>query len=330
MVTPVRPVYTFPSPSDATTSLADFPDPIPGIIPFGSTTLFGGASGSGKTTFVAEWVKRWRDGRTICGYRTNRPTEFYYLTTDRPWAEDHQKRFARVGITDIRHFALADDDSIPLEELRNAGMSESHLAYCLEQLDPKPGGHVIIDPVAPFFVIGNQNHARDVATTLHCFTRLTRAYQVHFTLLIHFNKQAADKFNRTVDRISGSQAFAAFSGTTIYALEPDDPKAPNAVTILGWKPRRAPPEEFKFVRDAQTGLFIPYVGLEDVGTVTDRSSRVLELIPAEGIRTGDLVALASEKLNVSDRSIFRDLKTLAARCQTEKDTASNVFRRKPS
>ena len=62
MVTAVRTIYTFPSPSNLTTSLADFPDPIPGIIPFGSTTLIGGASGSGKTTIVADWVRRWRDG----------------------------------------------------------------------------------------------------------------------------------------------------------------------------------------------------------------------------------------------------------------------------
>ena len=109
-----------PGPNSKVDIMADFPDPIPGIIQFGSTTLFAGSSGSGKSTFLTEWVKRWRDGRTICRHPTNPPTEFYYLTTDRPWAEDHEQRFARVGITDIPHFALADDDSIKLGDLRDA------------------------------------------------------------------------------------------------------------------------------------------------------------------------------------------------------------------
>ena len=319
-----------PGPNSKVDIMADFPDPIPGIIQFGSTTLFAGSSGSGKSTFLTEWVKRWRDGRTICRHPTNPPTEFYYLTTDRPWAEDHEQRFARVGITDIPHFALADDDSIKLGDLRDAQKGGQHLDYCLEQLNPIPGAHVIIDPVAPFFIIGNQNSARDVATTLHCFTRLSRIYQVHFTLLVHFNKQAADNFNRTVDRISGSQAFASFSGTTIYALEPDDPKKPHAVTTLGWKPRHAPPEEFKFVRDPQTGLFVPFVGLEEVGMggEADRSLQLLELIPADGIRTSALVELGTERLNVSDRSIFRDLRKLERQGFTGKDDQGYVQRRK--
>ena len=116
----------------------------------------------------------------------------------------------------------------------------------------------------------------------------------------------------------------------MYVLEPDDPKQQRAVTTLGWKPRHAPPEEFKFVRDPQTGLFVPFVGLEEVGMggEPDRSLQLLELIPADGIRTGALVELGTERLNVSERSIFRDLSKLERQGFTGKDDQGYVQRRK--
>ena len=83
------------------------------------------------------------------------------------------------------------------------------------------------------------------------------------------------------------------------------------------------------MRDPQTGLFVPFVGLEEVGMggEADRSLQLLELIPADGIRTSALVELGTERLNVSDRSIFLSPQAGASGIH-RKDDQGYVQRRK--
>jgi DNA-binding transcriptional ArsR family regulator len=97
--------------------------------------------------------------------------------------------------------------------------------------------------------------------------------------------------------------------------------------LLGWNPRYAKPEEFKFAREQ---WFVPYTGLCDVGSspANDRPTQVLEMIPEDGCRPADLLDRACDHFDVSPRTIFRDLKELKERGLIYTDDAGNIQRRK--
>lgn len=256
-----------------------FPDPIPGIIPFGTLTIFAGAPGVGKTAMLAEWCVRWRDGKTICDRPTNKPTGFFYLAADRQW-KSHQVWFDAAGFGDIPHYSLADDHEFPLRLLKSPDTAFDAFLYGLEKLALIPGSHLIIDPVSPLYISGDPNRARDVATTLLKFSRICQQYQINITCAAHFGKQKNDtkeQYTRPQDRIAGSGAFAGFSDTQIYLVDANPPKTPYHT--LGWNPRHEKAAEFHFER-AENGLFVPY-GLYDEISRREQALSVVPELPTE-------------------------------------------------
>lgn len=272
-----------------------FPDPIPGIIPFGTVTLFAGAPGVGKTAMLAEWCRRWRDGLTICGHKTNCPTGFYYLAADRQWAS-HQQWFDAVGFSDIPHYSLADDAGQNLGKLHDPKYAAQLLLDCLGKLRPIPGSHLYIDPTVPLFISGDPNKARDVAASMLRFSRLCMDLAITLFLIAHFAKQKADardQYARPQDRISGSGAFSGFSDTQIYLIDPIPPKQPYH--LLGWVPRHEKPAEFAFERDEKTGLFVPFELYDELGKL----SAVLQAIPYEPTETKIIIFTITKATNLS-------------------------------
>jgi len=249
------------------TQPATFPDPIPGIIPFGTVTVFAGAPGVGKTTMLIDWIARWQTGRPIWGHPTSSPTQFCYLASDRSWTSN-QKWFDAVGISHIPHYSLADDPHFDLKELMQPFNALDLFHRALDVVNdgrpPMPGAHVIVDPASPVFVAGNQNAARDVARTLLGMAREAKERLITLTITAHFGKQTGDKTARYVrpqDRIAGSFAFSGFSDTQMYLVEPEPPEYPY--NVFGWNPRHNPAAEYPCMRDPKTGLFIPYDLLKD-------------------------------------------------------------------
>lgn len=298
-----------------------FPDPIPHIIPFGTVTLLAGAPGVGKTAMLAGFVRRWLDGKSIWGHPTNRPTEFAYLAADRQWAS-HQQWFDAVGYSEIKHYSLADDPTINLDRLSNQSQAYNIFRESLDKLDPKPGAHVIVDPMAPLFVSGDQNRARDVAVTLIRFSKECRKRLINITACAHFAKQKTDaqtQYRRATDRISGSGAFMGFSDTQVYIIDPEPPEQPYH--IFGWRPRHHREETYKVLR-GDDGLFIPYN--EDGAEVTN----LLDLLPdGRSIQTTDLEALAFETLGMSRATLFRRLNDLHEAGRIERERGRVVKRR---
>ncbi len=240
---------------------ASFLDPIPGIMPVGTLTMFSGAPGAGKTAMLAEFYARLRDGRPIWGYATNRPTGFAYIASDRQWAS-HQQWFELAGMPDIPHYSLADDPHIDivkdLEESKAFELFHAALKQCNNGQPPIPGSFVTVDPVTPLFIAGSPNNSRPVAKTLLVMSREARSFQITLLLVGHFGKQPADRnarYKRPQDRIAGSGAFSGFSDTQMYLCEPDPPDHP--FHLFGWNPRHQRPEEFMCQRD-DSGLFVPY------------------------------------------------------------------------
>lgn len=313
---------------NTTPRVKPFPDPIPGVIPFGSFCLFAGASGAGKTIFFIEWIKRWQDGRTICGKPTNKPTGFYYLAADRDWST-YQAALDAAGVGDIPHFVLAEEHDMDPSGW-SADEALKFLETCIARLKPIPGSLLIIDPIAPLFIKGDQNKARDVAISCHVIRRLARKYQVTIIGMANVAKaKVGEEHRRAQDRISGSGAFVAYTDTQIHLQESTEQAG---VRTLGWTPRRGPAEEWEFVFDQATMLFVPNQGLQDNGPTaeTDRPTQLLNLIPEDGIERGDLEELAAEKLQVSRTTVHRDLAKLQQHRLIYWDGRGHIRRRKPS
>lgn len=288
-----------------------FPDPIPEILPFGTVTLFAGAPAVGKTTMLAEWCRAWRDGSPINGYPTTRPTQLFYITGDRPWAE-YAPMFAAVGFPEIEHYALVEDNTVSLADLRNPHKSHETFNTILDRLPLKPGAHVFIDPVSPLFITGDPNRQRDVAVSMIGFSRRCHERQINLTCTVHFGKQKADpkqQYARPQDRIAGSTSFAGFSCTQVYLCDPAGPKQPYY--LMGWNPRHHAAEEFKFTRD-KTGLFVPYTGKAEEPAAPESLEQVCRCFPTapEQITLEALVMQAQIQHGLSRPTVKRALSTL--------------------
>lgn len=298
-------------------SPAPFPDPIPSIIDFGTVNILAGAPGVGKTTLFGEWCARWRDGKSICGHPTNPPTALYYLSTDRG-GHSTNKLLALHNLRADRYatyYNPLDDPTFKRDLMRNPAQALETLRWCLQQFNPAiiQGAHLVIDPAAPLFVPGSQNDPRPVAAMLWELHVLAREYAITIFVLAHFAKQHADttqRYQRPQDRISGSGAWSGFSDTQMFMVDPEPPSQPYHQ--VGWNPRHAAPQTFKFVRDGS--LFVPYRSMEDVGVgkvcVPKTAYDVFVLIPEEGIKTGEFEELAIIALRISRATLFRSLKTL--------------------
>lgn len=306
-----------------------FPDPIPGIIPFATLTIFAGAPGVGKTTIWLDWMRRWRDGEPICGHVTNPPTSWYYVCADRGQTSD--EFYQMLGFTeDVTFYSVVSGDSgLNHRDFHKDGHGAELVDHVMRALDPKPGSHVFIDPVSPLFITGNPNRSRDVAASLIGFSRIIEERRINISCSVHFAKQKhdiTDRYRRPQDRISGSGAFSGFSDTQIYLVDPEPPK--QDYHMLGWNPRKSQPEEFKLTRDGQK--FIPYIDLEDVGNnlEPDRPDQMADLLGSGGLRYGVFCQRAMAELAISESTFERYFSILRKRNAIERDNEGYWRRRK--
>lgn len=286
----------------------------------------------GKTVLKAGWCRAFTRGEPILGVPTNRPTAIYYLAADRPWEPTYAAAFAAAGLSDIARYCLMDPASGYDPRTLHAGKQTAFqfFAACLDRMAPLPGSLVFVDPMAPLFIQGDQNNARNVALSLHWIRRCGQAHQITLICDANVTKLKADEdFKRPQDRISGSGAFLAYSDTVFNFT---DDGTDEHIRTLTWQPRRAPAGQLQLVFDPDTLLFVPYEGLQDSGTTrqNDRPTRVLDLIPEEGISAGDLWERVKETLNISQKTFYRDLMTLFGRQLIERDSFGHYQRRKPS
>lgn len=308
-----------------------FPDPIPGIIPFASLTVIAGASGAGKTILLADWLQRMRSGQSVCGHMTNPATAYYVLAADRNW-DTYARAFGAAGFPDVNRYVLADDDGF---DPRNWGKKHSALALfekCLEVMEPLPGSWVNIDPVAPLFIQGNQNDARDVALSLHWFRKMAKKYRITLALFANVGKQKSEEtYRRAQDRIAGSGAFVAYSDTQI-SVDQDE----EGVMTMRWTPRAAMAEDFQFKFDTKSGLFQPYQ--DTAKPRTSRDELPLSLVETLGfiptydqtITSPELVKLICESGQVKRAMAFRRIQHLLERGLIERSPLGVIKRSPPA
>lgn len=228
-------------------------DPIDGVMPRYSVTVVAGASGAGKTIFMAEAIQRMRDGRTFCGHPTNPQAGYYVIAADRDWST-YDAAYRSAGYPEIPHYVLAEDPEFDPRSWGRKNTAFTLLENSIRRLNPLPGSVVYVDPVAPLFIQGNQNDARDVALSLHWFRRLARLFQITLVIFANVGKQKVDDvYRRAQDRIAGSGAFVAYSDTQISVEQDQD-----GVVTVSLTPRRGKSEEHQFKFNVETGLFAPH------------------------------------------------------------------------
>lgn len=304
-----------------------FPDPIPGIIPFGTLTLFAGAPGAGKTTLLAMFYKAWRDGEPIFGHPTHTPPGgLFYISADRGGA-DAAKWFALAGFPDVPRYSLADDPTIDLQNDLKDWKAPQLLRRCLDQLSPPPGSIVSVDPGSPLFIWGDPNRTKDVARSMMVFSREGIARQITLIVSAHFSKQRSDekaRYARPQDRIAGSTSFAGFTDTQMYLEVPRGPKSPHHT--FGWVPRHAEQEAFNLMRDPTTGLFVP----ADLFTEMDRRQQAWEVIPDERTASSIVCKRISVAVGVNMEAAHDYLKSLVSDGRVTRCGKGFYQRKRPS
>lgn len=298
-----------PTPGNPASSstIPSFPDPIPKYLPYGTICTLSAASGTGKTRMLATWLTRLRDGKSICGHGTNRPTGIGILALDRRWGQ-YQELFDLIGWGDIPHFSFRDMKGFDWKKLKSAEGRSGAFNYGLDQLKLPPGSLVMVDPLSVFVTNQLMDYC-EVAIGMSALDATLRRRQLTCLGTFHTHKVYANPKDRTLrpqDRILGSGAQLAFTDTSMYLASPAE--TGEDYFELGMVPHNAPEEQHHFVRDSN-GLFIPHRDLAGK-TAEERAMEVLKLIPLEGIETVALVDLAVENFAIATRTAYNHLKRL--------------------
>lgn len=282
-------------------------DPIADLMPAGSICTLAGASGVGKTALYASWIRRWFDGKTICGHRTNSPKQIGILVGDRRW-QSHRQWLDVAGVADdprLSHYSLRDDDHFPWNDLRLWPKVKDLFSRALDKLKLEPGATLIVDPM-PIWIPGKVNDYKDVAIGIGTLDHVLKPRGISTLAVFHQSKQIADKsqqYKRPQDRILGSAAQIGFSDTAMYLLGPED--LDTSYYGFGAVPHNSKSETWKFTRDAW-GMFVPYTAPEDHGSL----ETVFEHIPQDvyGCKVSQLQhQLKLHGFDLVERTIYRCL-----------------------
>lgn len=255
-----------------------FPDPIPQLLPFGSICTFSGASGVGKTAFLATLVAQLQRGEEIFGHKTNPPPAIGVLACDRPW-RDHQAWFDKAGVVDLPHYCLRDHD-YAWEVLRDWKKIPTVFRSLVEAIQLPPGSLLIVDPL-PLFIPGRLIDYKDMAIGIGMLDQQLKPLQLTMLGIFHVSKQKTglqDRYLRPQDRILGSSALIGYSETTFYLLSPEEAGKPHYE--FGYVSHQLPAATFAYKRNDQ-GIFVP----ADYLDVVHNEETALSLLPVDTSHT---------------------------------------------
>lgn len=276
------------------------PDPLPDILPGGGISLIAGASGIGKTAFLAWWTTRFRDEAPIFGIEPAKIPLQAILAIDRSWVQSTSKWFEAAGFPEIPAYCPADDPSISPSRWRNKAHRIALLNEFLDKLAARcpggvlpPGTIVYVDPLAPF--LGGNLLDYDGCTVACLEIRnICRARRITIIGTAHTSKLKSDpkdRYTRLQDRILGSTALLGYTDTQMYLAGPEETE--NGLYAFFWNPHHAPKALFPLDRDPKTGLFVPAGELprhEDQQKILaffdqqpDRRARFVEVLVGTGL-----------------------------------------------
>lgn len=269
-----------PVPPDTSSALVSpvysFPDPIHALVPFGSICTLSGASGVGKTAFIAGMIATIQRGEPFCGHQTHLPPAIGVFVCDRPW-RDHNAWFQKAGCGDLPHLSLRDIDNYSWDTLRDYKRIPQIFGSLIDQINLPPGSLLIVDPL-PLFIPGRLIDYKDVAIGLGHLDQQLKARGLTMLGVFHVSKQKSnknDRYMRPQDRILGSSALIGYSETAFYLLSPDE--AETHGYEFGAISHQLPPIVAQYKR-TENGLFTPAHDLDGVG----EEEKALAAFPAAG------------------------------------------------
>lgn len=298
-----------------------FPDPLPGVITYGSLNLLAGASGVGKTCLLAWFLTQLRDGCPVFGRKPNTPVKLGYIGADRG-AGTARYWLDKAGYADIAFYSLADDDAFNTQRLRSKIHLIKILGECLDRLELPPGSLAAVDPVA-LFMGGNLNDYMNCALACLEMRRECRRRQITMIGTAHASKQKndkADRYQRLQDRILGSSAQLGYGDTQLYLASPEETNE-RFYTFL-WHSHTAPAEVFPLGRGAD-GMFLPW----EQSVVAAEEGRVMETIPEDGSEI-PLVTILGLCSDISKATVYRRLQQLIDLGLVERTGRGRYKRRK--
>lgn len=307
--------------SDPPSRRQAFPDPIPGIITFGSLNLLAGASGVGKTCLLAWVLAQLRDGAPVFDHPVNTPTKLGYICADRGHATAYYW-LDKIGYSDIPFYSLADDEGFNTSRLRSKVSLIKVLGECIDKLALPPGGLVVVDPLA-IFMGGNLNDYLNCAVACLEMRRECKRRQITMIGTAHASKQKADKkqrYERLQDRILGSTAQLAYGDTQLYLAAPEETDE-RFYTFL-WHSHTSPAETVSLGRNTQ-GMFVPWAQ----SVVAAEEGAVYKAIPEDHspIPLTTILGLCSD---ISRATVFRRLQELVDQGLIEREDKGQYKRRK--
>lgn len=278
-----------------------FPDPIPGIIGYGTVNILAGAPGVGKTCLLSTILARLRDGKDIFGAACHAPPAIGFISADRGAATAWH--WLRLAGADVRFYNLVEDTEFATIRLRNKfQLVTVVLEGCVEQLALPPGSIVVVDPVTLF--MGNPNDYQGCAIACIEMRRMCHRRQLTMLGTAHASKQKADskaQYKRLQDRILGSAAQLGYGDTQMYLASPEETDE-KFHTFL-WHPHTSPPQIFPLGRD-QHGMFVDWLE----GTRAKEEGKILAAITED--EAGTSFAEILIKSEVPKTTVFRYLQEL--------------------
>lgn len=302
------------------------PDPIQQVLPAKSISLLAGASGVGKTTLLAEWSVRFRDGKSIFGHAVNPQAFVGVLVVDRRWSS-HRQWFAAAGWPDIPHYSYQDDEGLDWNRFHLKTELVNLLAHGIDKMQAPRGALIIVDPIS-MFVPGNLIDYKATAIGMGAISRYAEKRGITILGTAHMAKQKGDtkdRYKRPQDRILGSMALAGFTDTQMYLLGPED--TDEEYYAFGWVPHHAPAATFELQRDPENGLFVPYYS----HSKDSDQLGLLQYIPEarDGVPTGDIVDYGGESFRLPRSTVYRYLQELKKLGYIKQPKAGRWFRTMP-
>jgi len=283
-----------------------FPDLIEHLMPHGSISTLSGASGVGKTAFLASMIASWQKGEQLFGFTTSIPPAIGVLAVDRPW-RDHQAWFDRAGCAPFPHYSPWDED-YQWEILRDHKALPKTFGGLIDSLKLPLGAFLIVDPIS-IFIPGRLFDYRDMAIGLGLLGQELKKRQLTTLGIFHIAKQKGnrnERYLRPQDRILGSAALLGYSETAFYLVSPEE--AERRTYEFGIIPHQLKSTTLQYTR-ADNGLFVPAEFFDDV----QEQEAALNILPPDGasLTTAQWVLQIQRLLRVSSASaerLIRDLK----------------------
>lgn len=297
-------VTQFPSPGQL-----PFPDPIPGIIDFGTVNILAGASGVGKTCLLSTLLFRLKYGLEIFGRRSLAPPSIGLVCADRG-ARVARHWLEKAGYGDLPLYAMVEDLGFNTTRLRNKVQLVSVLEECIGKLSLPPGALVVVDPVTLF--LGNPNDYQGCAIACIEIRRMCQRLRITLIGTAHASKQKADtksQYKRLQDRILGSAAQLGYGDTQMYLASPEETNE-KFYSFL-WHPHSSQAEVFALGR-TRDGLFVDYAQ----GTQALEEGKILACI-AESTEGTSFASILIQS-EVSKATVYRYLQELVREGRIQK------------